>query len=160
MEKPLKIPKSKFNISRDKMPQITSDHIGDFLAGLKKKGIHHEVEHVPAGKLKPTQHNFDHSKIRDLMGREWRETPGKAKRYMIVSKDHYVLDGHHRYLAALNQHGDKHKMEVMRVHTPMKDLLKHANSYKHAEYRKDTSNLTSVSEELAYIKSLVRKILY
>lgn len=78
---------------RHAMPQLTK--FDDFMADLTKAGIDTEVRTLGPRKLTPTQGNFNEEKVDKLIANGWwNEKP------IISSKDDYVIDGHHRWLAA------------------------------------------------------------
>lgn len=97
----LRIPKNGKRNSRKDMPQIKSYDVKDFLSFLKKEeGVSHDVRKIDASKLKPTQNQFHKQKIRGMM--KSLENSEMDEKPIVVSKDHYVIDGHHRWLAYLN----------------------------------------------------------
>ena len=78
---------------------------------------------VKATKLKATQSDFNVDKIVDKISSI--KTLGKAKP-LIVSSDSYIIDGHHRWLAAKNVGGS---IDVMQSNVKVKELLKHVYSF-------------------------------
>ena len=101
-------------IPREEMPQIKTAHRGALANFLKARGINWQNESVSPQSLKPTQREYSTEKV------------GKARKFanptraILVSKDNYVLDGHHQWVAAL---GDP-TMEVVRLDADIKTLLK------------------------------------
>jgi hypothetical protein len=84
------------DISRLNMPQINDyDH---FTKWARDNGIKCEKCLKDTNMLTATQGNFDKSKIESMI-----DNFGKKIKPIIVSKDNYILDGHHRWLAATNQ---------------------------------------------------------
>ncbi len=91
----LKVPNQKdgMNKMRHTMPQISK--FDDFMDDLKANDIEDEVRSLSAKKLTPTQGNFSEEKVdRMIESGVWKEKP------IITSSDDYVIDGHHRWLAA------------------------------------------------------------
>ena len=80
------------------MPQVKSEHFEEFL-----KWSNIDVKHVKMNLegLMPTQSEFNDNKIKEIVVRIIAEDP-TFKGKIIVSKDGYVLDGHHRWLAMIN----------------------------------------------------------
>lgn len=78
---------------RHTMPQLT-DFEG-FKKDLEASGIKMKLGSVKPSTLEPTQSNFNQEKV-DRMKSEggWDTKP------IISSRDGYVIDGHHRWLAA------------------------------------------------------------
>jgi hypothetical protein len=122
----IKIP-SKTNtlgIDRKNMPQVKSTDLEDFISYLKKKGVNTTKKSVDASKLKASQGNFDKEKISKLMqSLAANELPDKP---ILVSKDNYVIDGHHRWLAFLNLEKD---MNVYQVNVNIDELMGLMNTY-------------------------------
>jgi hypothetical protein len=93
-------PASKsLNIARGHMPQIEYKNQADFVGFLKNKGYKVEKKRINPKKLRASQKNFNQEKIVGLMGKD-------LDKPIFVSKDNYVLDGHHRWLAAWNNGDD------------------------------------------------------
>jgi len=89
---------------RHGMPQLGKFEA--FQADLKKNNIGTAKESIEPKKLIPTQKNFNQEKVDRLKDDGWDSKP------IIVSKDNYVVDGHHRWLAA-HQKGQKIKCLVI-----------------------------------------------
>jgi len=79
---------------RHTMPQLSQ--FDAFMADLNKAGIESEVRQIDPGVLTPTQGNFSEDKVDFLINeKKWDAKP------IITSNDDYVIDGHHRWLAAV-----------------------------------------------------------
>lgn len=78
-----------FMVPREQMPQLDKEGVKTFLAD---NNVPNEVVEVPTSSLKPTQGEFNLEKI-ESMNNVGMSIP------ILVSKDNYVLDGHHRWLA-------------------------------------------------------------
>jgi hypothetical protein len=87
-------------VARAAMPQIRTKHMDHFLSYLKKSDIKVQKVKLDPSKLKAIQGEFDQDKIRANM--EKLKASGGEHKPIIVSDDHYVIDGNHRWLAALN----------------------------------------------------------
>lgn len=102
-----------FNLARVQMPQI--DDVEEFCQYCKDQG--YAVDHsvlTPLHWIKPTQFDFNQDKV-DAIKASNQSNP------FIITKDHYVLDGHHRYYAAVQTPG------VYDVHCVMIDCdINHA----------------------------------
>ena len=95
----LYLPKYGLNISRSHLPQIKSTDMEDFLHWLLiHKGISYKKTHLGVSDLHPTQGDFNTTKIRHFM----TDKIENLKKPIVVSSDHYVIDGHHRWIALLN----------------------------------------------------------
>lgn len=79
---------------RHALPQITK--FEDFRVDLVKSDVALDLKRFDPEKLTPTQSNFNEEKVDRMVAENgWDSKP------IIVSKDMYVVDGHHRWLAAV-----------------------------------------------------------
>lgn len=118
------IPKSDINISRAQMPQISSKDVPTFLQQLKKEGIAFRKKQLPVGILKPSQGEFNPDKIKKMM-KDWQAVKDKP---LLVSRDFYIIDGHHRYAGQLND-DPKSKITVIQVQLNVLDLIKKMHDF-------------------------------
>lgn len=88
--------KEGLSIPRTAMPQVKSSHRGAMVQFLKGRKISSTKEDVLPGTLKPSQKEYAQSKVEKA--KEWIG----PTRPLLVSKDDYVLDGHHQWMAALD----------------------------------------------------------
>jgi len=116
--------KDTMDIDRKKMPQIKSADLQDFFKFLKDKKISTVRKTVDSSKLKASQGQFDKEKVKkaldDLMAGNLPDKP------IVVSKDGYVIDGHHRWLAYVNAGKD---MDVFEVNVKAKELISLMSEY-------------------------------
>lgn len=108
-------PKDTLGVPRRHMPQIDEDHYKELFKYLFGKGVKVKKVTVDARDLNSTQSEFSDKGIEKSM------TNGKMNKPIIISSDNYVLDGHHRWLAAKN--GRKHEMTAFQVSVPAKEGL-------------------------------------
>lgn len=107
-------------VPRAEMPQIKAEHRGAMVNFMNARGIAHQEEMVPAASLKPTQAEFDRTKVQkaiDFQG---------GQRSILVSRDGHVLDGHHQWLAAWEQGKD---VKAIRLDAPIEQLLEAAREF-------------------------------
>ena len=109
-------------IPRSQMPQIRSDLMPEFIKWLESQGHKVTREAIPISKLKLTQADIDIHKVIGMIHNNVRSKP------VIVSKDSYITDGHHRVLA-LQIAKPKEKSMAWRVSLPIQELLTLANSW-------------------------------
>jgi len=110
------------DIDRKDMPQVKSADVKDFIVYLKKNDISTEKKLVDPSKLKATQGQFHKEKISDLMA---AIEDGKLKKEpILISKDNYVIDGHHRWLAFSNLGKDLTVYKVNAKADELIDLMK------------------------------------
>lgn len=115
---------STLKIDRKDMPQIDGKHVKDFLSYLNKQNIDATSKKVDPEKLKATQHQFHKAKVQSLI--DYIESGNYDNKRIIVSKDNYVMDGHHRWLAHKNAGRD---IDVYQVNANAKDLIKLMHEY-------------------------------
>ena len=103
-------------LSRSEMPQVPGDNTDAFVERLKADGITLTREDVPARSLKPIQREINAAKVGGML-KAYRG--GREMRPILVSKDNYVLDGHHRWgvkvVEAIDRPGDRVTMPVQRM---------------------------------------------
>lgn len=121
----IKIPQSGLNYSRKMMPQLGP--LEAFLKNLDGHGIKHKIEIVDSHKLKASQGEFNKDIIANIM-----VAPKQVKSGVIISNDNYVLDGHHRWLAAYNK---DEKIKVVRVDLPILELIRLVKSFDNTSYK-------------------------
>lgn len=80
-------------IPRTSMPQVLSEHRGAMVQFLRGRGISHTKEDVLPTSLTATQKEYRPDKVEKA--REWTG----VQRPILVSKDNYVVDGHHQWAA-------------------------------------------------------------
>ena len=110
--------KDTLGISRDKMPQVKSADYDELMTYLQKSGIKMQKKTVKANTLRATQRDFNTDKIVNAVGKI--KTLGTAKP-IIVSSDNYVIDGHHRWLAAKNVGTS---INIVQANVNVKELMK------------------------------------
>lgn len=101
-------------IPRAQMPQIKAVHRGAMTNFMSARGVKHEEQEVAADTLKPTQAEFSKEKVARA-----KAAPA-TDRSVLVSKDGYVLDGHHQWMAALEK-GEQ--VKVIRLDADIDQLL-------------------------------------
>lgn len=102
------------NKRRHAMPQISD--FDKFSKDLEKNEIQVITLSVEPRELAPTQGNFNEDKVKTLIqSGAWNKKP------IISSNDDFVVDGHHRWLAAVEL---KKKIETRVIDLPIDDLLK------------------------------------
>lgn len=111
------IPKIKsLGIKRKDMPQIEGKNIPKFLNFLKQNNIKFTEKLVESKKLKPTQNQFNQQKIQVMID----AIDTKKQNPIMVSKDGFVIDGHHRWLA---HHNLSRKISVYEIDLKIEDAL-------------------------------------
>lgn len=109
------IPNKKDSLgkARHAMPQITDFQA--FIDDLDNEGIPVVTISINPKELTPTQGQFNEEKVDYLKkSGKWKDKP------IISSDDDYILDGHHRWLAA---HSLGEKIESRVIGLPIDELL-------------------------------------
>ena len=106
-----------FNIPRASMPQI-ADQEG-FAQYLEFLGVFVQRAPTQLSALKPTQTEFDQAKVDAI------KAPYGS---IIVSSDGYILDGHHRFFAAVADPSHD-SIDTYTCDVTINHLLAHANDY-------------------------------
>ena len=120
----ISIPKGNLNVPRNKMPQIKSTDVPEFITFLKDRGIKVDKKDMPVSNIKPTQKDINKEKVVALS----TVKASNLKKPVIISKDFHLLDGHHRWLALLNQ-DPKNTIPANIVNVDIKSLLNLARDF-------------------------------
>lgn len=99
------------------MPQIKGDELKDALTILKQNGISVKQLTVDCSELKNSQSKVDKNKVLNII-REIRS--GKILSPIIISRDRFVIDGHHRWIAYKLL---KMKISCIMIDLPQKEAL-------------------------------------
>jgi hypothetical protein len=132
----------QIGIPRVEMPVIPAKQTKAFIKYLKKQGYDVEKGHEYAANLRATQSEISGAKVAASMARIDRE--GFYKR-LIVSRDDYILDGHHTWAGALgvdarnnDLHDDK-MVKVARVDISITKLIAEAEKWTGGKGKKPAS---------------------
>jgi hypothetical protein len=147
-------PENSLGLNRIEMPQVRSHYIDDFLDTLTEDNISYGYSIVEAKNLKPTQKEINMDRVNmiseDLVN----------SKYVIVSSDDYVLDGHHRWKWA--EMNDK-EIKILRIDLPIRELLDYLKDYPLTEYSDiNTRKMEfggSIEDKKAIISQIKSKIL-
>ena len=123
-------------IPRHLMPQIPKDKLQEFRKYLESCGIKSYEDSKPLHWFKPIQKHVNLEKVNDLVNN--RSKIDRAP--LVVTEDGYLVDGHHRWVAANKLHLDL--MPVIVCSCPLKEFLKVAHEFDHS-YVKSVNELTT-----------------
>lgn len=113
----VEIPQKKsMGFQRKEMPQVEGKNVPKFLTFLKKNGVSYKEKIVDSKKLKPTQNQFNREKVQGMID----VIDSKKQHPIMVSRDGFVIDGHHRWLAHYNL---GRKMSVYEIDLTVNDAL-------------------------------------
>lgn len=110
-------------LDRRHMPQINAENMTDFFKYLSGKNIKTSNELIKPSELTATQHQFNKDKLSSIAN-DISQKPSKSR--IIISKDNYVMDGHHRWLAHKYLGKD---IGVVRVDTDVDNLFDIMHDY-------------------------------
>jgi hypothetical protein len=126
--------KEKIMLPRSSLPQISEDQFDEFRNYMNDQGISSKIVRIPAKDLKPIQRHMKKSKIKALYDE------GDFSAPIIVSEDMYIMDGHHRWVAALLK---RTKITCLQFNCPIVKLFELGHLF-------DGSFVKSVSETTIY----------
>lgn len=120
------VPFSAYSLPRSQMPQIKN--IEHFVNYAEHLGLQSETFLSTVELYRPTQFEYDKWKVNNIK-MDWRKNPDSIEttKPILVSDDHFVLDGHHRYFAA-SQTGVS--IPIVKLSLPINKLLKLALDYR------------------------------
>ena len=127
----------KGNLGRDRltMPQFPNDKVRDtFLEKMKKQGVRVTEGKMKVGHLRASQDEILATKAIGMAGSYLDGDFSEIKNAIVVSKDGYIVDGHHRW-AALLMVDPSEEMNVIRIGVPIGPLLAMVNEHEGVEKR-------------------------
>lgn len=130
---PKDLTEHSYGIAREHMPQIHSSLVREFLGKLKSHGISVKKRTRKVSDLKATQGEIHTQQVAEMAGN--RKARAALRKRVIVSKDGYLLDGHHRW-ATLHALNPDAKIPTYEVDLPIGDLLVHAQHFSGVSYKK------------------------
>jgi HK97 family phage major capsid protein/HK97 family phage prohead protease len=121
-------------IPRAKMPQLDEDQTKALIKHLKDEGYEVTKDEEFASHLRATQDELSSAKVAKITEKA-KTKPDKLAKRLVISKDDYILDGHHHWATKLgldaaddNLTNDT-KMRVSRVNIGIVQLLKEAEKF-------------------------------
>lgn len=147
-------------IPRKMMPQVEPENKDKWLADTRKQGVKVTEGETDPAKLKPIQSEISAAKVGGIMSAiesgKMDLDSGKLADRIIISKDGYVVDGHHRWAAAafvsLNTEGGV-KIPTLTIDLDYKDSLEQvldwnkANGVKLQDLSGKTQKAIMINEE-------------
>lgn len=136
-------PSNTLGIKRADMPQVHRDHYPELIDYLAAHGNRFSNGQIEAVKLKAVQSEFSDKGVRKMMSTGGRPSDSTDPKPLIVSSDNYIVDGHHRWLAAYNL---GQKVPIMRSSLPIKKLFQLVKDFKHTTYKDihENNDLTEI----------------
>ena len=144
-------PKDTLGVKRKDMPQVKSDDYAEFVEYLKSNGATFTKETIPARDLKAMQKEFSDEGIMKQLMKNIEQGPNRKA--VIASSDDYIMDGHHRWLVAINTGAD---LNVFRVNLPAYELYDLVNKFEKTYYKDIYSERVSIG--VPFASGLVMKL--
>jgi hypothetical protein len=144
-------------IPRAEMPVIAAKQTKAFIEHLKSKGYKVEKDDERAENLRATQSEISGAKVAAAMTRIKED--GFYKR-LVISKDDYILDGHHTWAGQLGldaKHGTLHadkSVKVARVNISITKLIAEAEKWTGGAGKKSASQSASDGDWIDAIDAL------
>lgn len=113
-------------IPRSKMPQVPSDKKSAFISLMEKRGVKIQRADVDPNSLHPIQAEISATKSAQIMKRlREKGTKTDDSGRIVVSKDNYVIDGHHRWAATsmLKFENSSIKLPVIKIDMNHQELI-------------------------------------
>lgn len=121
--------KGNIGLVRNEMPQFPNDGVRNkFIASMKQKGVRVSKGKMRVGTLKATQAEILVTKVVGMIGSYLAGAFPAIKDPIVVSRDGFIVDGHHRW-AALLLVSPGETMNVLRVDAPIKSLIPMVNEF-------------------------------
>ncbi len=110
--------------SRKDMPQVNTQNLGKALGMTKRKAKVTKGMSL-AIKLKQSQKELIKSKVKGVAAKYSKPTDMKP---LIISKDGYIIDGHHRWAAAIYKFGKDVQIPTHTIHLKKDEAIELYNS--------------------------------
>lgn len=119
--------KGNLGYKREEMPQLDAEHLAEFIAHFGKKKVSFKKVVRKLNQLKPAQSELNDDKV--ISTANAMEQGGIKNRVLVISRDNYLMDGHHFWAAALETDSD-HEVTCFRINLKGKDLISRAKKMK------------------------------
>lgn len=126
-------------VPRAEMPQIKSEHRGALVNFLRARDIPAKAVMIRPGDLKPTQAEFSPEKVQKA-----REFSG-SERPILISADGHVVDGHHQWMAGL-QDDPQAPMPAIKLNAPIDKLIAEMKEFPSTESAKGVAAKAATRE--------------
>ena len=121
--------KEGLGYTREEMPQIPPKMREEFVADLEKQGISSTKELVDPTSLSPSQSEIGLAHVAHLYTVANGQIP--QTKYLLASKDDYIVDGHHNWAAdvALALDDPSQKVPILRIDAPAREVISIAHQW-------------------------------
>lgn len=125
---PLKLPQMG-TFTRKDMPQVNNPE--EFLTYLLLHGVNIHKDTINVNNIRMSQCEIDEIKVKNMITAPKKDL---AKRIFILSKEFYLLDGHHSVIALMNKHA-LIKVKVQIVDLTQGELLAMAKQFSGSDFK-------------------------
>jgi len=145
------------DVPRSEMPQIKSTDMKDFREWLSHfQQVKTSEELVNVNSIKPTQGEINVEKVDGMLNAKTIEELSTSKP-VLITKDNFLIDGHHRWFALRVDNEKKNKILAVRADLPIKEFLNLAHEYPKVSYK----SMIDEDEVIdAVLKSIMEKTSY
>jgi hypothetical protein len=105
--------------SRKDMPQVNTQNLSKAISMAKSK-VKVTKGTLDVGSLKSSQKELIKSKVKGIAAKYRKAGDMKP---IIVSKDNYIIDGHHRWAAAIYKFGNDVRVPIFTIHLKKDDAI-------------------------------------
>ena len=136
--------RNNLKFRRKIMPQFTDKTMVLFIKQLKNNKIGVKKNKQSVLDLNPTQNQINSEAVKHLQNKHLKTKYSLNKKTIIISKDNYILDGHHRWAALLlcnfkPEKCFKHKIDIkiscVQIDLPIKKIIKLANKFEKVTHK-------------------------
>lgn len=131
-------PGGNMGLQRSMMPQIAANRLSEYFRHMKSNGVTFKEKTLKTSELKLVQAEYNKDKVLNLM-KQYKKGD-KAVGRIIVSKDGFVLDGSHRFLAKHNSDPTNADIDVHQANVKIADLLSISRKFAGVQFRTWTDN--------------------
>jgi len=119
---------AEIKIARHNMPQVNTGDIEDMLKWVAAKGIVISKGSIDPKKLIPIQ-DIHKKAVKAIVK---SKAPAAMNKPLLISGDNHLLDGHHRYAAAIELN---RKVKFIRINLPVLKALDALKKFPKTEFR-------------------------
>ena len=135
-------------IPRHLLPQIPSNKLSEFVDHLRENGVKSGVAALPVVQLKPIQAHVNRKKVESLKVKD-----DLIKKPLIVTRDGFIVDGHHRWLAL--RENQVSMVPCVVCFCSLKEIIELAHDFDHS-YVKSVHEVTTYGR-LELVREAVRE---
>jgi len=153
----------QIGIPRVEMPVIRASKTADFVKHLEDQGYDIKEGREKAANLRASQSELSGEKVAASMKRI--EDEGKFYKRIVISRDDYVLDGHHTWAGQLaldaadnDLTNDGRQVKIARIDIGIVELIKEAELWTGGMGKKAATEKAKVRDTIAEIESLLRSV--